>query len=1276
MATEAFRKQVSRQLTELQDGTGPPSISFPATLSSEERKYIHHLCHQFGLKSKSKGNGANRYLTVERKANASKGKGSGGPGAANGKGQNATDAQLKSISQGSPLRLSQHLFQDARLTTLPDCPQQWTITGPADLRRLQNRGAGGKGGHRDHVMAEVPSRESLDASESARLSKRPAYASMQAGRQKLPAWGKADEILEALQLGQVVLVAGETGCGKSTQVPQFLLDAMPSAKLIVTQPRRIAAVSLAQRVADERCETVGSSIGYSIHMESRTSKDTRCTFCTTGVFRRRLLGDHQLSGVTHVVVDEVHERELHGDFVLVILKQLLEERPDLQLVLMSATLQLHVFQRFFPGCATVQIPGRTFPVHQHYLDDVVTMLYSTPRFRPFFGPAFAAAGHVADEKDFKRQVAQNEGHFDQVCGYGRHLNEPMTKLRLADGLIKHDVLQQGKGTTFDIPIIDALILYLDQEHQKLQKTNPALQPGAILIFFPGWGDIDQAKKRLRSSLDERRFLILPCHSQVRADQQRKIFNRPPPGVRKIILASNIAETSITIEDVSIVIDTGRAKETSYDPYLKVGTLATVFISKASASQRAGRAGRTKEGRCYHLYSRKRYDLMEAFRAPELLRSPLEDVCLHTAHLLAQRRAAGISKDSGPAGIAAWLASAPQPPEAVAVKNAVGLLKILGALTPKGEISQLGVQLANLPLPTTVARSVVWGALLGCLDEVLIVLGASTGRDPFQLPQDPSGRDNRLGGRGSSFGQLSGLLKRLKKELAFPVESDHIALLRAAQCYEEARHRGDGAVRAVCDRHSLNRNAAQSVVEVRDKMKRELKQQRLLSDDMDSFVNRNAGDVSVILAVVVAGVFPNLAAKRPQKKKIEVNGGRVDANTHPASILDKGGGGGGKDGKSGKGGGPAEWLCYTEMTQVEERYSMTGVSWVSPVALLLLCGDEPLEIQGEGADVSVSLLDGWAEFVMPRSQVTSLQNLRFALRQAFADYCQAPWKYEDHTDALDYTVSLLQESMDETGRPARADPSYKPKADAYVAPAQHGTVSEEYAALEQAVSGVVAENVDDDDENLVDENFPMDHFAMEEEPESYQVEVPELREGLEIQGVTELLRELYGPPANGQAPIDWHFVAGAGGQFQATLVVPQDRSTYDGEMMPGKKSAQRSAARAAWEALQAWRAEQAGVVRSTYAGEEQEEAELSHTGQELEVGGEDANEEALDPEADAACEEKQIAEDEDDLLDDLADPSMAAAMRFMAGDIDYKDAGLGLPEDQDEPGSASKRRRLG
>eukprot|EP00929_Paragymnodinium_shiwhaense_P047529 TRINITY_DN24105_c0_g1_i1.p1 TRINITY_DN24105_c0_g1~~TRINITY_DN24105_c0_g1_i1.p1 ORF type:complete len:1378 (-),score=333.07 TRINITY_DN24105_c0_g1_i1:7-4140(-) len=1377
MATEAFRKQVSRQLTELQDGRGPDTIEWPSTLSSEERKYIHNLCHKFGLKSKSKGGGLNRYLTVSRKNSSPGGTAtSSKPGTISASTSFDSASTPSEPSKGAPFRLPAKL--DAcigrQFAAGPAVPTQWPVRSPAEQRYLSSDswrkdgwkgGKGGKGAAFRQAESVEVSREALDAAEEERLCREPSYASSQGSRQSLPAWSRCDEVLAALQSSRVVLVAGETGCGKSTQVPQFLLDAAPEARMVVTQPRRIAAVSLAQRVAEERCEELGGTVGYSIHLDTKSSRDTRCLFCTTGVFRRRLLSDPELSSLTHILVDEVHERELHSDFVLIILKQLLEERPSLQLVLMSATLQTEVFQRFFPGSAVVSIPGRTFPVKRHYLNDVAAMLHKNRAYREQLGPAFAAAGFVTDEKDFKRQVATGEGHPDLVCGYGRYLTNPMTDERLSDGCRKHDVLQQGKGTTFDVPIIEALILHLNQEHARQGKAG-GTEAGAILVFLPGWSDIEAVRRRLRDSMDQSKYLILPCHSQVRVEQQRQVFKRPPKGVRKIILASNIAETSITIEDVTVVIDTGRAKETSYDPYLKVGTLATVFVSKASAQQRAGRAGRVRAGTCYHLFSRERHEEMEQFRLPELVRSPLEDVCLHTAHLLAKRKMDPKRKQrpigAGTQGVASWLAMAPQPPEAVSVRNAVELLKMLGALTAKGEITNLGVKFASLPVAVTMARSLLWAPLFGCLDAVLTILGATSGRDVFQLPYEsnPGRKGGGKSGKSSNFGQASAILRKQKKEVAGAADSDHLAILWAVHRYEEAKASGEGALRALCDRCCLNRRSIESVIEFRDKMKSELKNQKLLPPWIAEFANRNAEDQSIILAVVLAGVFPNLAVRRANEKKLLVNGGRIDAKLHQQSIAEAGKGnpGGKGGGKASNTGGPAAWFCYSELTQVEESYSLMHVSRASPAALLLLCGDGKVELQGSGADVEASLLSGWVDFVVPRAQAQNLQKMRYRLHQAFHAYCEGTFKIQEQQALLDAAAALLRSCVDESGKPTAVDASYRPNVTISRQPSTaslNGDSDADYAALEAAAAKQAA----------AVSGFAAPRAKAKAAPTAADDGIPwqakeTLEDGMELAAVHQLVQRLYPPAAPGQKPLDWQY-ANDGGMFTATVVVAQDGSAYVGEPMDNKKTAQRSAAAVAWQAMKAWELEQLGyqpqaegegqedvdmavddgdavddgedevlevAVEEEDAGawplapavaEEEEAEEVAELHEELEDGDAEApvadaleadeevaeypwiedggpeagiaeeevevleeEEMAYYQQADALAEEVQPPEEEDDLLDDLLDPAAAAALKFMEGDLDYKeyagdmDDGHPLEEMDEVVPSAAKRPRLG
>merc|ERR1719188_2930558 len=222
-----------------------------------------------------------------------------------------------------------------------------------------------------------------------------------------------------------------------------------------------------------------------------------------------------------------------------------------------------------------------------------------------------------------------------------------------------------------------------KQSQEKGETKPA---GTILVFLPGWGDIDQLRKRLTASFDSERFKILPLHSQVSAAEQQEIFEPAKLGTRKIVLTTNIAEASITVEGTEFVIDSGRAKEVSYDPYLKVGTLTTSWISQASSKQRAGRAGRTQGGLCFHLMCRERYNKLDEFLPPELLRSPLEDSALTAKLMLLQMG----SKEK----VSTFLAKAPDPPEPIAITNSLELLTELGAFTVGEQLTALGQHLTD------------------------------------------------------------------------------------------------------------------------------------------------------------------------------------------------------------------------------------------------------------------------------------------------------------------------------------------------------------------------------------------------------------------------------------------------------------------------------------------------------------------------------------------------------------------------------------------------------
>ena len=496
---------------------------------------------------------------------------------------------------------------------------------------------------------------------------------------------------------------------------------------MIFEARRISAISIADRVGQEQCleKSIGGLVGYQVRLESASSKDTQLLFLTPGVLLRKLQSSPHLSEYTHIIIDEVHERDKYTDFLLITLRDLLPLRPELRLVLMSATLQVDALVKYFQNIdhpfyrahppARVEIEGRTFPVQDFFLEQVLKMTeFITPiptgdehggvlsmeqldaelaKLLPAensnqvvdstikcvmcgrnFSDHLALASHVAvcggaketksrdviddetsqevtpiampnfeasvnfeayDDYDLDGTADVNGYEFYDMNGTSSPTQDPDPKAEKWDGeglfqaefANSSDITAEEEGllnqyqTMHDDEQIDTALL-LEVLHYINSSSSGE---GAILVFLPGWQEISEFSMLLECSApfhDRSKFLVLPLHSGIPSAYQRKVLQRPPKGMRKIVLSTNIAETSLTIDDVAFVVDTGRAKEKDYDPHLKTSTLQPTWISRASAKQRRGRAGRTKAGVCFHLFSRRRYENMRPFVESELLRTPL------------------------------------------------------------------------------------------------------------------------------------------------------------------------------------------------------------------------------------------------------------------------------------------------------------------------------------------------------------------------------------------------------------------------------------------------------------------------------------------------------------------------------------------------------------------------------------------------------------------------------------------------------------------------------
>jgi ATP-dependent RNA helicase DHX29 len=784
----------------------------------------------------------------------------------------------------------------------------------------------------------------------------------------------------------VCVVGGETGSGKTTQVPQYLLeDAIARgrgsrARVIVTQPRRIAAVSVAERVSQERGELrgpggSGSLVGYHVRLDAAATRETRLLFCTTGVLLRRMASDRSLEGVSHVVVDEVHERTLQGDFLMALLRRLVAERraarrsaalraagtgraarlpPPLKVVLMSATLDAELYADYFgdldnntgfveaggglaavaaglavprsslpslfgggalspqsaqqqqhqqqppPRPPNTPVPviacgGRTFPVEVRYLEDV----YGETGYRLAPESRAAVRGNAR-----RAAAASNAAAMAQRAGAGassktaalmsRGMGDDEAVLEAATGGAAPNThydpgryapypphvraslarLEEGPAAVVDLDLVEELVHHID-------ATRPP--GGAILVFLPGMAEIGQLLDRLRGS---RRFggrageggrWVLPLHSSVSPQQQRQAFCSPPRnGPRKVVLATNIAETSVTIEDVVYVVDTGRHKERRHDPKRHVSLLVEDWISAAAAKQRRGRAGRVQPGECFCTYTSLRAERLKKYGAPEISRVPLEELALQI-HLLGLEPAA------------AFLREVIEPPPGRAVEAALGALVEVGAMELGGaweveekrrgegsgsstvaaeqeararararaagvaaeRLTPLGRHLAALPMEPRLGKLLVLAAALGCLSPALTIAAGMSYRSPFAaafeeqqeleaarraLAAAPAGVGVGVGGPGVGASSSAAAMAAAAapasskasssdwpashppgfRNLAAGQQSDHLVLVAAFDVWRCALRAGGQQGAAKVARHyRLSPQALEAIAELRE-----------------------------------------------------------------------------------------------------------------------------------------------------------------------------------------------------------------------------------------------------------------------------------------------------------------------------------------------------------------------------------------------------------------------------------------------------------------------------
>lgn len=756
------------------------------------------------------------------------------------------------------------------------------------------------------------------------------FQQMLAARAKLPAGKEETQVIKCVQNNQVVLVCGATGCGKTTQIPQFILDeyinrgAGGECNIICTQPRRIAAIGVATRVAQERCEEIADVVGYQIRMDAKKSSNTRLLFCTTGVLLRRLLNDRQLSGVSHVIVDEVHERNVDTDFLLSILRDLLPQRRDLRVILMSATMNSELFVKYFSSipstpCPVLDIPGFTYPVECNFLEEVLDQSrYEVPKY-------------LLKEKKNKKQDGKDEEEKQKPLS---EMTSEEIAARVDDSKIDYD-----------------LILHLVR-HLVLNKSQSS---GAILVFLPGTAEI----KRLIEMLTHgngglsSKVWALPLHGSLSGADQAMVFKSAPSGKTKVIVSTNIAETSITINDITAVIDSGKVKEMVYDNRARRSQLLDCWASRAACDQRKGRAGRVQAGTCYRLFSRKRFAAMDAQLSAEIHRVSLEQLCLQIKKL-----------ELG--SIKGFLSKAIEPPKEDAIDAAVQELVDIAALRTVGEspknklrgnndeeviLTPLGNHLAMLPLDARIGKFLVYGSILRCIEPVAIIAACISSRNPFLMSMsDP---------------ELRAKQDALKKELGGSWKSDHLLLWKLVERYSPLR--GQKSKRGFCRDIGLSYDTMESILDLKQQYLQQLDNIGFYESSSADHLNENSKAPRIIKAALCAGLYANVAqVVYPEQKYFQAAHGVVEEDhnakqiryfvrsaseagqrervfLHPSSC------------NFSQNNYDSPWLLYTELVQTSKIFVRES-TMVNPYALLLFGGH--LEVIHEK---NLLTLDGYIRF---------------------------------------------------------------------------------------------------------------------------------------------------------------------------------------------------------------------------------------------------------------------------------------------------------------------------
>jgi len=636
-------------------------------------------------------------------------------------------------------------------------------------------------------------------------------------RRDLPVHKQRQEFLEKYHSTQILVFVGETGSGKTTQIPQYVVyDELPNltGKLVAcTQPRRVAAMSVAQRVADEMDVNLGEEVGYSIRFEDKTGPSTMLKYMTDGMLLREAMHDHEMSRYSCIILDEAHERTLATDILMALLKQIAARRPDLKIIIMSATLDAQKFQRYFNDAPLLAVPGRTHPVEVFY----------TPE----------------PERDY----------------------------------------------------VEAAIRTVLQIH----ASEPE---GDILLFLTGEDEIEDACRKigmeaeeLQREVDAGPLAIYPLYGTLPPQQQQRIFDKAPgplrkggrPG-RKCIVSTNIAETSLTIDGIVYVVDPGFSKQKIYNPRIRVESLLVSPISKASAQQRAGRAGRTKPGKCFRLYTEKAFkkELIES-TYPEILRSNLANTVLELKKL-------------GVEDLVHFDLMDPPAPETM--MRALEELNYLACLDDDGELTTLGGLASEFPLDPSLAVMLISSPEFYCSNEILSITALLSVPQIFVRPANNRKRADEM-----------------KSHFAHP-DGDHLTLLNAYHAFKGQATSDPNSAKQWCHEHFLSFRHLSSADNVRAQLKRIMDTNQL---ELVSTPFEDKNYYNNIRRALLSGFFMQVAMKESSGKVYKTVKDDQSVLIHPSTVLRT----------------EFDWVLYNEFVLTSKQYirTCTGVrpEWLLEIA---------------------------------------------------------------------------------------------------------------------------------------------------------------------------------------------------------------------------------------------------------------------------------------------------------------------------------------------------------